>query len=292
MLPFLKLIRWVTYSNLWVSTGALFFAASVYLQFNHPIDWKVCSLVFLACLFLYTFQRVFRSSKIYTGHLSSRHRWIVRNIKLLWTITLLAFAGASFLALQLIPLSLFPFFAAIGIIGILYVTPLFKLGTKTYRLRDFPIIKPFLISAVWVAICVYLPVAVSEIQVPNEVLALTFIIKGLFIFAIAVPFDIRDVKHDTFYNTQTFPVLIGIENSIQLVHLSLVLACGLTLFSYFMHWFDKPTLNAFLISFLSTGFVISQIKKGNKGELFYSFVIDGALLDHFVWFALMSFIMS
>lgn len=290
MLPFLRLIRWVTYSNLWVSTGAMFFSATVYLQFNNPIDWKVCTLVFLACLFLYNFQRVFRSSKIYTGHLSSRHRWIVRHIKLLWFITVLAFAGASFLALQLIPLSLLPFFVAMGVIGLLYVTPLFKSGTKTYRLRDLPIIKPFLISAVWVAICVYLPIAVSEIQVPNEVLAIILIAKGLFIFAIAVPFDIRDVKHDSHYNTKTFPVLIGIENSIQLIHLSLVLACGLALSAYFMDWFSKSSLNAYLISFLSTGFLINQIKKGKKGELFYSFVIDGALLDHFVWFALMSFL--
>lgn len=283
----LKLIRFLSYTNVWVSLGAAFFTASTYIQFQTDINWLVCVFVFSACLAAYCFQRVFRGKVIYQGPKSSRHRWIIKNRLLLWALTAFGMSGTLVLILIDVSLNVLGLISVLAVICFIYVLPLFRFRNKWYRLRDVPFIKPLIIALVWVAACVLFPIVVSEIETSMLQLSITVLLKSIFIVAIALPFDIRDVKQDQFYGTLTLPTVLGINNTIKVIHVLVLAASLISLLAWQLNIFNVAVMNAYLISFFSVAWLAQRIDK-TKGEFFFSFVIDGSLIDHFVWFVLMS----
>lgn len=287
MIGLLKLIRFLSYSNIWVSLGAAFFTASTYVQFQTEINWLICFFVFSSCLAAYNFQRVFRGKSIYGGPKSARHKWIIRHKLLLWGLTAFGLAGSSVLFFIDMSWHVVGLIFVLALICFVYVLPIFYLKNKWYRLRDIPFIKPIIIAFVWVSACVYFPIYVSDIQANNLQLATTFLLKALFIIAIALPFDIRDLKYDIHYGTLTIPSIWGAQNTIKIIHFLVLFASVVSLFAWQQNAVSIAVLNAYLVSFFSVAWLAHRINKP-QGELYFSFVIDGALLDHFVWFVLMN----
>lgn len=288
MTELLRLMRFFSYSNIWVSLGAAFFTASTYMQFQTDINWLVCFFVFSGCLAAYNFQRVFRGNSIYSGPKSSRHRWIIKNKTLLWALTFFGLAGSLVLVFIDLSWNVLSLISTLAVICFVYVLPIFRYQKKWYRLRDIPFIKPVIISFVWVAACVFFPIWVSGLAINSLQVGLTLTLKSIFIIAIALPFDIRDVKQDKFYGTLTLPTVFGTENTIKTIHFFVLSAGIISLLAWQQQIFTLAVMNAYLVSFFSVAWLAHRIDK-TKGELYYSFIIDGSLLDHFVWFALMNF---
>lgn len=190
------------------------------------------------------------------------------------------------------PLSIFTIFA-----GIVCFYLFFELNTKTQvslilaaalsltyvlpilggrRLRDFPFVKIFTIAFVWAFVTVILPVQEYGQFSISPILPI-FSEKILFIFALTIPFDIRDVDWDTKTNVKTIPLSIGIQNAKKLGILSLVGSIYIVFNLKNQDTYASINATALLLTYLTSIFIIAISRKDRSDYFFYG-LTDGMLL--------------
>lgn len=207
-MKFIHGIKWIVYSNLWVSINvvALYLFSAIILHLQ--IDLRYAILIFFATLFAYNFQRLLKNSQSSLGeNRSERHVWISDHQLLIKVLTGLgAIGGLVFSIWVLPPILLFASIPAL-IIVMLYARGKENLSA----LRNIPFLKVFLISFVWVFTVMIIPFFETGRTVNLEVTSYS-IIAFLFVFILCIPFDIRDLKLDG-DKLKTIPVVVGIKLS-------------------------------------------------------------------------------
>jgi hypothetical protein len=97
----------------------------------------------------------------------------------------------------------------LGVLCIGYSVPLFTIGDHKFGLRHIPGLKPFLITLVWTLSCVLLPVLEAQDlhQTVINMRDTTILVakRFLFIGALTIPFDIRDLFYDKQTGLKTIP---------------------------------------------------------------------------------------
>ncbi|NOQ92055.1 MAG: hypothetical protein GQ552_04975 [Flavobacteriaceae bacterium] len=141
--------------------------------------------------------------------------------------------------------------------------------------------KLFLIAITWSAVTVLLPLKNTEISFSSDVW-LIFIQRFLFLFAVTIPFDIRDVDFDN-PEIKTIPQTLGTQKS--------KIIGVLALFLFFIIEFlrdlknESTLLITMFITVISMLFLIFSNKKQN--QFYTSFWIESLPI---VWFLLMFFV--
>ena len=148
------------------------------------------------------------------------------------------------------------------------------------RLRDFDQIKIYLIAGVWAFVTVFLPFLNSG-QELNLAIILMILERGLFIFAITLPFDIRDLNVDNHGDVKTIPAVIGIEKTKKLGYGILVLCLALALCNYYLGLYDLKILIGLSISYLTSAWLIS-FSSTERHDYFYSALMDGTMIIQFL----------
>jgi 4-hydroxybenzoate polyprenyltransferase len=141
---------------------------------------------------------------------------------------------------------------------------------------------------VWAASCVLLPILeidgknAATITI-NETILL-FSNRFLFIAAITVPFDIRDLFQDKSKELKTIPVIFGEKNSLLMCQILLV-AYMLLLFNFT----EKIDGNFFALSLsiLLSGWLIFK-SKWKKNEYYYFLFLDGTMILQLIMLLLFS----
>ena len=174
--------------------------------------------------------------------------------------------------------------AIIGIFSLAYVLPVFN----GKRLRDISYIKIFFIVGAWVSVCVVLPAIAlgKDWWTTDAILALE---KACFIFAITIPFDIRDRAWDAQLGVKTIPLLItmgsikasseidSVKKTLKRAYIALIISFLMACILVFSRNYSFWTLFKIGISLLITYFVIKQTDE-KKGDYFYAFWVDGMML--------------
>lgn len=137
-------------------------------------------------------------------------------------------------------------------------------------------LKIFLIAFVWSAITILLPIIQSGLPFDRIQVGLMLIERFLFVFAITIPFDVRDMKIDQQSGLKTIPILIGEKWSVRISNMALLLFMLLCLYHYS---FKKEgfILTAMLISALTTLFFINS-QKMKKIAYYHYGLLDGTML--------------
>jgi 4-hydroxybenzoate polyprenyltransferase len=278
-----KLLRIGVFGNIWIAIGAL----SMYLatvELHHlPFSFAIASSIFGATLLFYNYHRLFRKDAIYQLVASERHNWILENHSLLLFLALggaaMAMAGIwPFLTSQLI-IRLSPFLA----LAILYVIPIWRKEGRWMRLRDLPFIKIFLVAAVWAFVTVALPfIATQANWLPNRAEAFTLLQRFVFIFAITLPFDIRDLEHDRANGVKTIAASLGIDAIKNLSRALLALVALIGFGAYSLGDYQMGHALALLVSCATTGSLISKAD-AQSDEWFFAGWLDGSMLDQLFW---------
>lgn len=102
----------------------------------------------------------------------------------------------------------------VGAVSLLYALPLQKIGIS-FRLRDIPFLKIFLIAFSWSATSTFIPALEAKnlfILFDNYTWKF-FVAQFLFILFITLPFDMSDMKNDKAQNLKTIPLLFGMKTS-------------------------------------------------------------------------------
>jgi len=275
-------LDFLLFSNIFIAFCAVSQGLVTYYLLKLPPDKYVLAFLFFSTLLVYNLSMLLSKPKEPQKSPFKRVRWIFSHHRLTISITLIA-------CLSIIPLSLwylsFPsqlLMAFIGLIALAYNFPFLKLNDKKIRLRNLPGIKLFLIGIVWATSCVLLPIiqidSTYAISVPLSETLLLVAKRFLFICAITIPFDIRDLFQDKLYELKTIPVMLG-EKKAWLVCQAL-LVFYLVLLILFTKELNLNVIGLALTIFL-TGWLIFK-SNFKRNEYYYFFFLDGTMILQFL----------
>ncbi|MEO6884478.1 MAG: UbiA family prenyltransferase [Bacteroidia bacterium] len=212
--------------------------------------------------------------------LPPRHQWLLENKIAFRFVFFFALAGEIFSLIYYINWMTFLCLIPIGGISFGYTVPFIKTKRGWIRLRDIRGLKIFLITLVLGLVTVVLPVVayanLSALLRPEIIFI--FIRRMLFIFAITIPFDIRDVDYDRQNNIETLPVLFGIPRAKKMAIYSLAAFAGCVILQLFI----LPKMSslyavALIISIVPTSISILKTKKSSS-DYFFSFAVEGMMI--------------
>ena len=266
------ILDFLLFSNLFVALAAVGFTVETMLLLGIPLAWHpYVFIAFFATLFDYCLHRYIGYKKQLP--VPDADQWIHRHSLLFYSILVISFSGlivSLFFAKPEVILFLVPMAA----ITFSYTLPVFKRKGKLYRFIDLPVLKTLLITLVWSLTTVLLPVIQDEIPVFHKDVILLFAGRFFFVFALAIPFDIRDSESDARAGLRTLPVLIGNTASRILAYFSLLLFCLCEMIT--RH--DALSVSfALILSAIISGVVIAGSRRTNHPWYYYG-LIDGMII--------------
>lgn len=206
---------------------------------------------------------------------NEKNRWLREHLTLFYIVVLLSVVGFA-VAVSLAKIEVLTALAPIAAITVFYSFPVFKNRKFIFRLREIPLLKIFLIAFVWSAVTILLPVMHSELSFKASELWCMFIERFVFVFAITIPFDIRDMAVDRLSGIHTIPLLLGEKRARQIAIGGLLLFMVLT----GVHYVPKGEWHlalALSITSIISVYLISD-KKLQKGKYYYYGLLDGTLV--------------
>lgn len=283
-----RILDFLLFSNIFIACCAMAQGALTYLLLGIPINLNVISLLGCATLFLYNFSMILAKPK---NPLNSPHRrvhWIYKHYKLVVSLTLLSIIAIIPLTLQL-SLSTILLLAFTGLLALSYSSPLFKGSFGRFGIRNIPGAKLFIIALVWSLSCVCVPI--MEMKSSGNIISITdtlilAIKRFLFITAITIPFDIRDLFQDKRFNLKTIPVLLG-EKKANLF-CQCLLALYILLLLIFVNQITIATIGLILVTIMS-GWLIFK-SRWEKNEYYYFLFLDGTLILQFLSVFILQFL--
>lgn len=285
-----SVLDFILFSNVFMALcGVAQALVTFHLIGSKPV-YAVLGILFTATLVEYNFSVLVSKPQQPLKSPFRRVRWFYAHHRLMVTFTIVS-------VLILIPLfllisiesRLLLIFMSVLCVG--YSIPLFTIGEQKFSLRNVPGLKPFLITLVWTLSCVLLPVLeAKDMHLTDISMRDTTILvakRFLFIGALTVPFDIRDLFHDKKTGLKTIPVAFGEKNA--------YLFCQALLAGYIVLLFLFRN-NGFSIDFWAltstmflTGWLIFR-SKWEKNEYYYFLYMDGVLIVQYVVLVAFNFI--
>lgn len=268
-----KAFLFLIHANLLIAFSAALITYATFNQMGVADQWYFIVFVFFTTLFTYNFQRFIRLGlvkkavpPVVNSHTLSRSGIVttmgISLMGLLWVLFHLPLRSI----LLLLPA---------GVLSFFYAAPVFRYRSVQVALREIPYLKIHMIVLVWVWATVVAP-WFSVFTEINENLILLCVERAAFIFALTIPFDIRDLQYD-FSFQKTIPQIFGVPATIAIsITLSLIFG-GIGWLRFIHGYINKPELTAILIvsglAAIATGATNTR-----RGELFYT-----GLLDSLIW---------
>ena len=212
------------YSSVLVAAAAAGLTWATFLFWRVDIPARLGILIFMATLFLYNIDSVLPYKHRQQLILSGRKLWMIQHRRELFLLSLAALmvAGGLFWLDGWQPLV--GFLSHLAAISLLYSLPVVRVRGRWRALRDFPLLKVFLIAYVWAAVTVWIPALYLHKSLTTPVVLVLFARRFFFILALAFVFDIRDYTKDILSGTRTFPGIFGIKATKILALLALSIA--------------------------------------------------------------------
>ena len=278
--PVSHLLDFLLFSNLFIAICAMAQGALTYLLLGTNPDYGILALLGCATFSLYNFSMILAKPKSPLNSPHRRPRWIYSHYKFIVALTVLSSIALLPLAIQLGSQSAIVLGLA-ALIAISYNLPLFKRATDREGLRSLPGAKVFIIALVWTLSCVCLPIAALDdsghlVSVSDK--WILSVKRFLFITAITIPFDMRDVLQDKQYNLKTIPVILGERKANLFCQAILVLYVVLLLL--FVNQVTIATIGLILVTLLTAWLVFRSSWK--KDEYYYFLFLDGTLILQFL----------
>lgn len=281
-------LDFLLFSNVFIALCAVAQGLVTYHLLDAKPEKYVLGLLFCSTLALYNFSILLSKPAKPEKSPFRRVRWIFSHYRLTITLTIIS-------VFSILPLIFFLntsskiLMVFLGIISVAYSLPIFSIQDKRFGLRNIPGVKLFLISMVWALSCVLLPILELENNINaattfnDTILLLTK--RFLFIAAITVPFDIRDLFQDRKWDLKTIPVLVGEKKSL-IICQGLLLAYLVLLF-LFTNKIDGNFF-ALTLTIILSGWLIFR-SKWEKNEYYYFLFLDGTMILQYLMILLFGY---
>ncbi len=270
------LINYFVYGSWWVAICAASMGLLTWFEFTRTW-WHAPLFVFIlgSTLVIYNLNMLSGLAELrQLGTNSERHHWCMQHEKLMkFTLAIgLLLSGVSVwflnprIWLLMVPLAF---------VALAYAAPIVRRNAAKVRIREIGLWKIFIIAAVWSGITVILPSVeiMGWDQLGSSRSLIMAIERGIFILAITIPFDIRDLENDAKKGVRTLPSVLTWQWAVVLsiglmgVFISL-LAFRLDLDARFMGYALSSIIT-------SIGLLMANPK---RGDMYCSFWIEGTML--------------
>jgi 4-hydroxybenzoate polyprenyltransferase len=144
------------------------------------------------------------------------------------------------------------------------------------RLRDLPYLKIFLIAFSWSWITVLGPVVLKEEPFSWAIL-LMLIERACFVFAITIPFDIRDLVLDQSAKVDTLPAYWGVSAAKRMAYGALFICFLAMVANGLIGCYSTSVLIALLLSLGSTAWLI-RATHPQRHDYFFTGLLDGTMI--------------
>ena len=269
----------LVHTNLLIAVAAMAQCALTYFFFETAFDWPIIVIEGAATLLLYNFSLWLSKPKDPLKSSYMRTRWVFENEWVLWGNSILAFI-ALLLAIREIHLFSLFFLAGVGLLSVAYSFPLFPYNGKWVGLRQLPGVKIFHIALVWVLSSVCLPAYELYLDgwQPDQLkLVSLFGLKFIFLIICTLPFDIRDIKQDSYYHLKTIPNMIGAVKAIRLCYILLFVHSSTILLTPF----SLRLKIGILITNIGVALLLKTVVFRNSERYHYAYLLDFALVVQF-----------
>jgi 4-hydroxybenzoate polyprenyltransferase len=272
----LKLLYFCINNNIFISLAAVSLTFETQVQLGmRPQLHPYIFLIFFATLFDYNLHRLITVITNKEALNTDKHSWVKRNRYLFYGVVAISVVGFLYTVSVADKKVLFAL-APIALLTFFYSIPVLKTSKNIFRLREIPFLKIFLISFVWSSSTVLLPIIQSGINYDKENIIGILLERFLFVFAITIPFDIRDMEADARMSLKTIPVVAGKKRAMIISNILLILFTLLCL----LHYKNIPLIflnTAFVLSAVSTFYFINS-KKLQAFHFYHYGILDGTLL--------------
>jgi 4-hydroxybenzoate polyprenyltransferase len=270
------------FSNVFMALCAVAQGLVTFHLIGAKSNCAVLVLLFTSTLGLYNFCILITRPKRPESSPYRRVRWFFKYYQLMAGITIVTM------------LSLFPLFFLmstnsklllifLAALSVGYGLPVFTHSGRKTGLRNIPGLKPILITVVWSLSCVLVPVleakASGQTYLTNTDTLMLVAKRFLFIGALTVPFDIRDLFQDKIAGLKTIPVAFGERNAY--LFCQILLGGYLVLLFVFRHIGLSHDFWALAIVTVLTGWLIFK-STWQRNEYYYFFYLDGVLILQYV----------
>lgn len=248
-------------SQIWPGVAAAAFSS---LSFNAPLSFPAVAysaFVLFGTASAYAYMRWVKHSAWGTlpqkGLRRSGHFFLAFAL----LHALLALGFLALLGMPALWLALLPAAAVALLYPIVFPFPLRGFSA----LRSLPMLKLFLISLSWAYITFFLPRFI-EGALLDPWLYVDFGARVLFVAALTVPFDLRDLAEDP-PQLRTLPQILGPQASLRLAQSLLFLLQSWTLLSFFGQRLPLAEALAWLLGLeLAYRMIGSSLQRGNRGH--------------------------
>lgn len=281
ILPLLRaFLDLLLYSHIWIGLAAAAMCAQTDWLLFGRLRWQpLWGFVFFGTMFVYSLHRLFSIRRVGEHDRSGRFATIGRFRRSIWAGVLISTLAGGWFFLQLSPAVqwslVVPCLLSLG-----YVLPVVK-GRR--RLRDLHFLKIFLLALTWSWITAALP-AVDRHWLLTAPALLLCLERALFIFALSLPFDIRDLPLDEFAQVKTLPSQLGAGKTKILAAVTLLLMLGFSYLNFRLDVYRMGTLLALVLSALYS-YLLIVFSDRVRHDYYFSGLLDGAMILQFalVW---------
>ncbi|MEM6515399.1 MAG: hypothetical protein AAF688_04395 [Bacteroidota bacterium] len=193
-------------SSFHVALAAFSLSYITLLKFGLPFDEDILFFIFFASVTGYNFVKFFGLAKFHHRSLTTRLR-VIRVFSFFSFLCMAYF----FVGLKIEPIMVIAIFALITFLYAVPILPKRLFMDESQRLRSISGLKIYLIALVWSGVTVILPLVNAD-NFYGEGVLLLIIQIFLFVLAVMLPFEIRDLNYDSL-KLATIPQKIGITRT-------------------------------------------------------------------------------
>ena len=266
------IVDFFVYSNLLISIAAFLFTVQTALHFRYSGAASAFFAItnFVSTFTLYNLQRIYQSTQLVNDQ---RLQWYRNNRRLLFTC-ILVFMSLYYLVFKANYIVFWDgllLYIPAAVLSLIYFLP-------PFTLRRLPFFKIFFIGFVWAASGIIIPLMYEEYRFSYEHLGkeeLAYMAAQLlFIAAICIPFDIRDIESDRKHTIKTLAVTHG---------LSKTKTIGIILLLIYMS-LAQNSIQLFIYVLTGVpGIILILYSATHRHRYYYSVLVDGLIICQFVF---------
>lgn len=273
-----RTMHYLVNSNLFISLAALCSVELTYVQLTGtwglgPLSW----LLFFGTWHTYIAQRLVRIDQRKQHQGSGMSYWLLDHK---WFVRIMLFLGFVVSAVCFFYLQLATQLSIVGlaVTSMLYALPVFYWKGQWMRLRDVGITKPIILGLVWAISTTWLPIMELGLEHNADVYWL-MLERTLYLIAICVPFDVKDMDFDeATMEYKTIPLMFGLQGTKWVTWLLLIATAAVVLVRYYMfHAYSVSAVGGYMLGLVLTAILVGMMSQ-KRDEYFFTFWMDGLLI--------------
>lgn len=272
-----RFLHELVFRNYFIALCATSMVFSTFLMNDLPLQltpftiFLTCATFLLYNFHIYSFYLDYSHLKAFRSTYADLKIPIQRQIVFIF-ITFIAayefFRLSEKVLLWLIPLA---------ILSVLYSVPLWGVKRK-FRIRESLFVKMPLLASVWSLATVIIPLAEQNIDMNLPLVIEQVGCRFFFVFALCIPFEIRDLEVDKSENVKTLPSVFGIMPTkilgTILIVIEIIIHHFMSVRESYMFALDISSLVALIWIF---------VKTQRRESYFYKLFVDGTMILRFLF---------